>query len=163
HDDDDVGAIDSGREIGRDTLDRGKAGLRAIDVDAAAGADLREAAVVEVVEAQFAAEEAEFGGEIDAADARADECDRRVGPQIDSPRQLRPISPSMTCSNPISGMRNVIFGLSTVVSDKRRAVSALRTASSISRCEVTPTVFRNLRISMLKRSSFIGASMQGPG
>src|ERR1051325_6297283 len=39
------------------------------------------------------------------------------------PRQLSPISPLMTCSSPISGMRKIIFGLSTVVSNKRRGAA----------------------------------------
>jgi len=49
----------------------------------------------------------------------------------------------------------VTRGLSRVLSASRPFASASRTAVSISRCEVTPTTFRNLRMSMLKRSSFI--------
>ena len=36
---------------------------------------------------------------------------------------------------------------------------ASRAASSMTRCEVTPTCLRNLRISMLKTSSFMSGSL----
>ena len=78
-DSDDISAIDGGGEIGRHALDRGEPAARAIDIDAAARADLGEAAVDEIVQTQFAAERAEFGGEIDAADAGADDRNIRVG------------------------------------------------------------------------------------
>jgi hypothetical protein len=78
-DDDHVGALDRGGEIGRDPLDRGKTTAFSLNVDAAASPDLAEAAVVEIMQAQFAAEPAEFGGEIDAADAGADDRNRRIG------------------------------------------------------------------------------------
>jgi hypothetical protein len=59
-------------------LDGGEAAIRPVDIDSAARTDLGQAAVVEVVQAQFAAEHPEFGGEIDAADPRADDRDGRI-------------------------------------------------------------------------------------
>src|SRR4051812_40747676 len=59
-------------------------------------------------------------------------------------------------------MRNIIVGLSTLVSTSVPLASAARTASSISRCDVTPTTLRYLRISMLSRSSFMASSVNLP-
>src|SRR3954447_10277759 len=59
-------------------------------------------------------------------------------------------------------MRNIIVGLSTLVSTSVPLASAARTASSISRCDVTPTTLRYLRISMLSQSSFMASSVNLP-
>jgi len=48
------------------------------DINAAAGADFGKAAIIEIVQAQFAAEHPELGGEIDTADPGADDRDRGV-------------------------------------------------------------------------------------
>src|SRR6266566_541470 len=55
-------------------------------------------------------------------------------------------------------MVKTIFAGSFSLPFRRPSASASRTAFSISRCEVMPTFFRNLRRLVLNTSSFINAS-----
>jgi hypothetical protein len=72
HDYDDACAIDSGCEIGRDALGRGKPTSLAFDIDPTAPSYFREPCFVDIVQPQLAPGEAQFGDEIETTDSGAD-------------------------------------------------------------------------------------------
>ena len=63
------------REVRRRLLDRGKASGIALDRDPAHRADVGETSIVEIVQPQLKAGDAQMCGEIDPADPRTDDCD----------------------------------------------------------------------------------------
>ena len=92
HNDDDIGAVDCGRGVGRHPLDRRKTGLLALDIDPATGPDVGETTVIEVMEPQPAPEHPQLGRQIDPADPGADDRYGRVrhpGPSKSNPFRLK--------------------------------------------------------------------------
>src|SRR5258708_9024512 len=91
-------------------------------------------------------------GEGDCRDQEAD-----GDPALRRRRYSSSISPSISCLRATPDKVRVTLALRVSLPLSLPALTASRTAFSISRWEVTPTAFRNLRIDMFKRSSAIAA------
>ena len=92
-DDDEVGAVDGGPEVGRRQLDAREALEEPLDLDAAARADVSEAGIVHVVQAHAIAREGHAGDERASAETGADDGAGRIH-DVDAARGISRGAPS---------------------------------------------------------------------